>query len=269
MTIQQEYTYINGQILPIADAKIHITDLAILRGYGVFDFFRAIDGQPIFLEEHLDRFEYSTSKMGLALPYSREHLREHILDLIKLNKHKLLGIKLLCTGGYSEDGYTPTLPNVMMLAKPFSMPQQSDFIKLMLVEHLRELPDIKSINYIVPIYHLPKMKAAGAQDVLYHFNGIISESSRSNIFMVKDGKIITPSRNILHGITRQNIMKIVKNHFDCEERDITLEEFLNADEAFISGSTKRVVPIQSVDNHVFKDNKITHKIRKLLIENER
>ncbi len=266
--MQQEYTYINGQILPIANAKIHITDLAILRGYGVFDFFRAIDGQPIFMEEHLDRFEYSTSRLDLKMSYSREHIREHILDLIKLNNHKLLGIKLLCTGGYSEDGYTPTLPNVMMLAKPFTMPQHNDSIKLMFVEHLRELPDIKTINYIVPISNLPKMKAAGAQDVLYHFNGLISESSRSNIFMVKDGKVITPGRNILGGITRKNIIKILKNHFEVEERDITVEEFLSADEAFISGSTKRVVSVQSVDNHVFKHNKVTHKILELLIENE-
>lgn len=265
----QEYAYINGQIMPIADAKIHITDLSILRGYGVFDFFRAIDGQPIFMEEHLDRFDYSTSKLGLDLPYSREHIRENILDLIKLNQHNLLGIKLLCTGGYSEDGYTPTRPNVMMLAKPFKMPQQNDSIKLMLVEHLRELPDIKTINYIVPIANLPKMRAVGAHDVLYHYNGLISESSRSNIFMVKEEKVITPSRNILQGITRKNILKILKNNFEVEERDITLDEFLKADEAFISGSTKRVVPVQFVDNQEFTQRKITKKILELLIQNEK
>ena len=94
---------------------------------------------------------------------------------------------------------------------------------------------------------------------------------KSDCWGIENGlaSIITPSRNILHGITRQNILKIVKNHFDCEERDITIEEFLKADEAFISGSTKRIVPIQSVDNHVFKDSKITHEIRDLLIKNER
>ncbi len=265
----QEYAYVNGQIVPIAEAKIHITDLSILRGYGVFDFFRAMDGQPIFMEEHLDRFEYSTSRLGLDLPYSREHLRDNILDLIKLNPHKLLGIKLLCTGGYSEDGYTPTRPNVMMLAKPFMLPELKDSIKLMLVEHIRELPDIKKINYIVPIQKLHKMKAAGAQDVLYHSGGIISELSRSNVFIVKNGTVSTPSRNILHGITRKNVIKVLKNYFNFEKRDITLSEVFEADEVFISGSTKRVIPVQSIDNHVFTKRNITHKILELLIQNER
>lgn len=264
-----EFAFINGDILPISEAKIHITDLSILRGYGVFDFFRAIDGQPIFMEEHLDRFEYSTSRLGLDLPYSRDFLRENILNIIRLNEHKLLGIKLLCTGGYSDDGYTPTLPNVMMLAKPFQLPQAKDSIKLMLLEHQRELADIKTINYIVPIVHLPQMKATGAQDYLYHKNGIISESSRSNIFIIKGETVMTPSQNILHGITRKNVIKIVQKHFNFEERDITLQEVFEADEVFISGSTKRVIPVQSIDNHEYTSRKITNKILELLIKNER
>lgn len=266
---KNEFAFINGEILPIEAAKIHITDLSILRGYGVFDFFRAIDGQPIFMEEHLDRFQYSTSRMGLELPYTRDVLKENILNIIQLNEQKLLGIKLLCTGGYSEDGYTPTTPNVMMLAKPFQLPQAQDSIKLMTLEHQRELADIKTINYIMPILHLPKMKAVGAQDVLYHKDGFISESSRSNIFIVKNEKVLTPTRHILEGITRKNVIKIVKNHFDFEARDISLQEVWEADEVFISGSTKRVIPVQSIDNHTFTERKVTSKILELLIENEK
>jgi branched-chain amino acid aminotransferase len=140
----QEFAYINSEILPIEKAKIFITDLAILRGYGVFDFFRAIEGRPIYMEDHLDRFEYSTKRMNLEIPFSREHIREHILELINLNPHPLLGIKLLCTGGYSEDGYTPTRPNLMMLAKPFKFAPLDKEIKLMTLRHIRELADIKT-----------------------------------------------------------------------------------------------------------------------------
>ena len=266
--IMQEYAYVNGQILPIANATIHITDLALLRGYGLFDFFKAIDGQPIYMEDHLDRFENSARKLHLELPYTREHLREHIIQLTQLNRHKLLGIKLLCTGGYSEDGYTPTLPNVMMLAKPFVFAPAEKKFKLMLHEHQRELSDIKSINYLTPIAVLPKMKLAGADDVLYHFNGIISESSRSNIFIVKDEKIITPKANILFGITRKHILNVAKKGFDVEERDVTVAELLAADEVFMSGSTKRVSLVERVDNQSFTHNKVSLKLLEMLVENE-
>jgi branched-chain amino acid aminotransferase len=263
-----EYAYINGQIVPIAQAQLHVTDLAILRGYGVFDFFRAIDGKPIYMEDHLDRFEYSTQKMNLTLPYSREHLRDAILDLVRLHKHKLLGIKLLCTGGYSEDGYEPAMPNVVMLAKPFNMLPEGHTLKLMTVEHVREIADIKSINYAVAIQAIPKLKAGGFNDVLYHKNGLVSESSRSNVFMVKGEKIVTPQSNILFGITRKNIIKVIQNHFDIEERDLTLTELLAADEVFISSSTRRVSAIEYVDNQHFTQKKVSQKIAELLVQNE-
>ena len=263
-----EYAYLNGEIIPIAQAQLHVTDLAILRGYGVFDFFRAIDGKPIYVEEHLDRFEYSVQKMNLTMPYSRAHLREGILELIKLNSHKLLGIKLLCTGGYSDDGYEPTTPNVVMLAKPFKMLPDGHTLNLMSVEHVRELADIKTINYAVPIQALPKLKAGGFQDVIFHKNGLISESSRSNIFIVKEEKIMTPQLNILHGITRKNVIKVIQNYFEFEEKDITIDDMMQADEVFISSSTRRVSSIQFIDNNCFTQRKVAQKLTELLIQNE-
>ena len=265
----QEFAYLNGDIIGIEKAKILITDLAILRGYGVFDFFRAIDGKPIYMEDHLDRFENSVKRMTLSLPCTREHLRQNILDLIKLNPHNLLGIKLLCTGGYSEDGYTPTTPNLMMLAKPFKMQPHDKELKLMTVRHIRELPDIKTINYITPISLLPQLKAVNADDVLYHFNGQISESSRANIFIVKNEKIITPKANILRGVTRAHILKLAENNFDIEVRNVKLKEVFEADEAFLSGSTKRVTFVKHIDHQTFHSRKITDKINALLMKNER
>ena len=92
-----EYAFLNGEIMPIENANLNITDLALLRGYGVFDFFKSIDGRPIFMEDHLDRFENSTWLLGLQIPFTREELRKKILELIRLNQHSLLGIKLVCT----------------------------------------------------------------------------------------------------------------------------------------------------------------------------
>ena len=83
----------------------------MLRGYGVFDFFRVIDGKPIFLDDYLDRFENSMKGLGLTTDFTRQYLTDHIYELIRLNRHPLLGIKMVCTGGYAFDGYTPTSSN--------------------------------------------------------------------------------------------------------------------------------------------------------------
>ena len=266
-----ELFYLNGQILPSEQAVLHISDLAFLRGYGIFDFFRAVNGKTIFIEDHLDRFENSARLMSLPIPESRERLREIIQELVRLNPSELLGIKLILTGGYSPDGYTPTTPNLVVIAKPFAFAPAKVGLKLMSLEHQRELPEVKTTNYAVPIFYLQKMKKAGADDFLYHRDGLITESSRSNIFIVKDEKLITPKRNTLHGITRKHIIQFAKNHFEVEERDVTIKEFREADEVFTTGSTKRIIPIAFVDNQPFSEGeigKITQKLQSLFLEHE-
>lgn len=265
--------YLNGEILPSEKAQLHVSDLGLLRGYGIFDFFRAIDGQPIFIEDHLDRFENSAKLMGLPIPQSRDKLREIIHEIIRLNPHKLLGVKMIMTGGYSEDGYTPSpKSNLVVIGKPFELKPADVGMKLMSLEYRREIPEIKTLNYIVPIRAMQQMKLVGADDVLYHKDGKISESSRSNIFIVKDEKIITPPDGVLFGVTRKHILNFAKNHFDIAERDVTTQEFWEADEVFTTGSTKRIIAITQTDHQVFSEGKvgiITKKLQDLFLEEEK
>ncbi|PWK28349.1 D-alanine transaminase/branched-chain amino acid aminotransferase [Arcicella aurantiaca] len=265
--------YLNGEILPSEKAQIHVSDLGLLRGYGIFDFFRAIDGQPIFIEDHLDRFENSARLMRLPIPESRERLREIILEIIRLNPHPLLGVKMVMTGGYSEDGYTPSeQSNLIVMGKPFEFKPADIGMKLMSMEYRREIPEIKTLNYIVPIRAIQQMKAQGADDLLYYRDGKISESSRSNIFIIKNEKIITPVDGALFGVTRKHILNFAKKHFIVEERDVTVQEFWEADEVFTTGSTKRIVAITKTDNQVFSDGKvgrITKKLQELFLEEEK
>ena len=248
--------YLNGQFLPEKETVISVNDLGLLRGFGIFDFFRSVNGKVLFLEDHLDRFEFSAEKLQLEIPYSRVQLREIIHETIKLNPAPLLGIKMILTGGYSSDGYTPTTPNMAVLAKPFTFMNKPEGMHLMTLDYLRELPEIKTLSYIVPIMNRPKMIEMGADDYLYHKNGFVSELSRSNLFLIKNGKLITPDTNILRGITRKHILKIVENRFDITIRPVTLEETLMADELFTSGSTKRVLGITKIDNKPIGDGKV-------------
>lgn len=261
--------FLNGEILPYTAAQLHISDLGLLRGYGVFDFFRVIDGRPIFLDDHLDRFEASTAALGLTLPFSRETLTAAVHTLAHENAAPLLGIKMVATGGYALDGYTPTQPNVFMLSDTFTFKSFDNGLKLLSIEHQRDMATVKTLNYAFPIQHLPQLKAGGFDDFLYHKNGFVSESSRSNIFIVKNKKVWTPQAGVLLGVTRRHMAELAQQIGNFEEAPLSIADVLAADEVFITGSTKRVVPVTQIDGHSYPIGEVTRALYDLLIEREK
>lgn len=247
-----KYYNVNGEIVPVENAVINVQDLGFLRGYSVFDFFRIYKGQPVFIEDHLDRLERSTASLGIEIPYSREVLITKIIELARANKLDNGGIKIIITGGYSTNGFLPAAKsNLVMTASllPTYPPHYyTKGVKLMAYEYVRDTPYTKSTNYLVSIKLNKEIQEAEAFDVLYHMDGIISESARSNIFIVDDlGTIITPEKDALEGITRKNVLAIAQKHFKVEIRPISLKEMRLAKEAFMTSSTKAVMPIRQVD----------------------
>ena len=114
--------FINGNIQPYEDASLHISDLAIQRGYGIFDFFKVQDGKPLFIKDYLDRFYESAKLMELAVPLSQTELKDVIYQLITINNLPLSGIKMILTGGYSANGYDPAEPNLIIQQQPLQLP---------------------------------------------------------------------------------------------------------------------------------------------------
>ncbi|MEL6922641.1 MAG: aminotransferase class IV, partial [Bacteroidota bacterium] len=120
--------------------------------------------------------------------------------------------------------------------------------------YTRDTPMTKTTNYLEPIRILNQTRAAGAKDVLYHDGTHVSESSRSNIFIVDAaGNIATPRTDALEGITRMKTIELAQQHFTLSIRDVSIEELLNATECFISSSTKGVWPVVQVDEHRIND----------------
>lgn len=268
-----KYYAVNGEIIPREQAVIGVDDLAILRGYGMFDFFLVREGHPLFFDDYLDRFERSARLLHLVLPFSREELKAQIMRLIRANDLQEAGLKLVLTGGYSPDGYSFTRPNLVILASPLPQYPSAKYekgVKLMLHEYHRSIPTAKTINYIVGINLLPQMQAAGAEDVLFHFGGLVFETTRANFFIVKnDGSVVTASEGILAGITRKKTLEIARQHLQVEERNLTMEELKTAKEAFISSSTKQIMPVVRVDGFSIgngRPGEITRQLMRLLEE---
>lgn len=242
------YAIINGELVPKEEAKILITDLAVQRGYGIFDFFRTVAGQPLYAEEHLDRFYQSAKSLHLPVQQSREQLKGLIAQLIKQNGMADAGIRITLTGGYSEDGYLPATPNLLITQSPFTFNAAGFHKGLALITHeyQRQLPEVKTIDYIQAIYLQPYIKEKNANDVLYHANNAITECPRSNFFMVTENdEVITPAKNVLKGVTRKRILSLTG--VNIKEGQISPADLIDAKEAFISSTTKKVLPVLSIN----------------------
>ncbi len=249
---------INGRKIRPEEATLHVNDLSILRGYGVFDFFRTQNNRPFMMADHLQRFENSARVLGLDLPFSKEAIATQIEELIALNGFPETGIRLILTGGYAEDAFTPAKPNFLIRPEPFVLPPSHYFtegIKLIMHAFQREFPSVKSTNYLTAIILARRCQAEGALDTLYHINGHLLEVTRSNIFLIKDGTIITPNKDMLFGITRKRVLELAKGHYEIEEREVLVQEIATADEAFMTGSTKKVMPVVQIESHVLGSGK--------------
>jgi branched-chain amino acid aminotransferase len=253
------YAYIHGEIVLLEQAFLHVSDLAIQRGYGIFEFFKVQNKYPFFLEDYLNRFYKSAHLMDLPVPLIREDLKAVISKLIDKNALELSGVKMILTGGYSPNGYEPAEPNLIITQQPFSLPGQEQLekgIKIITHEYVREVPPAKTINYSIGIRLIKEIKAQGADDVLYHQNGVVTEFPRCNFFIVKqDDTVVTPVRDVLYGITRKNVLELAGKKYKVEEGVVTLDDIAQAKEAFLTSTTKRIVPIVQVDDKIVGNGK--------------
>lgn len=271
------HCFLQGHFIPLKDAGIPVTDLGLQRGYGIFDFLRVTENKPLFINDHLDRFYHSAKEMRLPVHYTEVELKEIIQKLIVKNDLPDSGIRIVLSGGSSPDGYQIIEPNLTIIQQPISKPADEILVKgykLVTYAHQRQMPHVKTTDYLMAVWLQPWVKENGADDILYHQNGMVSECPRSNFFMVtKSGTVVTPGRNILAGITRKQLLLIAAEYgIRIEVRDISLEEIWDAKEAFITSSTKRLIPVHSIDDlHLgdYKDDSVTAELYRLFLAKEK
>lgn len=257
MQSSTQICFLNGQYLPITRAAVSVNDLALQRGYGIFDFLRVVGQHPLYLNDHLDRFFISAREMRLEAGLKREEVKEIIYHLIYDNRFTYSGIRILLTGGISPDGFQIMTPSLAVVQKALTAPPDTMNTKgyrLVTYPHQRQLPHIKTIDYLMAIWLQPFIKEQGADDVLYHQGGRVLELPRSNIFIVtQSGTLQTPGKQVLHGVTRKQILALaISLGIRVEETDITIDAIRDAKEVFISSSTKRIIPVMKIDAFEFR-----------------
>lgn len=243
------YISINQEILPEAEAKISVSDLALQRGYGIFDFLKIVNHKPVFLERYFDRFFNSAKEMYLNPGLTRDELRQAVFNLMDKNQMPNAGIKFILTGGFSPDGYQIARPNLVIVQSPFEI-QDSTFekgITLMTHNYQRQLAHVKTIDYLQAIRMQGQLQEQGIDDLLYHNDGHVRECPRANFFIVTDKEIITPANKILKGITRSKVLEMELEGYKISTRDFDLSDLTHIKEAFITSSTKNVLPVLAID----------------------
>ena len=209
--------------------------------------------------------------MHLKIPVGRKVLVKVIERLLERNKasRKDIGVRLLLTGGYSPDGYAISKPNFFILPETLPVYPSGHFTKginLNLFEHPRELPLVKTTNYLTAANLAKLRKKLKVQDTLYHHRGRILECTRNNFFLFHGDTLVTADKNVLLGISRKVNLEIAEKYFKIELREVLLEELDTCTEAFISGSTRGVCPVVMIDGNVIGNGTVGENTKLMIQE---
>lgn len=246
----------NGHIVDREKAIIHIEDRGFQFGDGVYEVIRIYNGKPFTLKEHIDRLYASAQKIYMEIPYSKQEITDLIINLLEQENASTCNLYLQISRGVVPRNHvipetaSPTLIGYLMPGtRPVDLMKTGG--KAVITEDLRwHYCDIKSISLLGAVLAKKKATDAGCLEAILHRDGIITEGSSTNIWMVQNGKLFTHPANqfILNGITRQKVISLLDfNQLPYEEIGFTVEQLQNADELFLTSTTMEIIPIVEVD----------------------
>jgi branched-chain amino acid aminotransferase len=244
--------FINGKIVRKSGARIGVDDLGLQRGYAVFDYARTYNGKLFHFLDYLERLRNSALALHLELPYSDEKIVEITTGLIRESTLKNPAIRLILTGGKAKESIGFDQPNFLIITEELPRHPGELYIyggKLITFEYQRELPDVKTTNYLNFIRLDPLKQEKGAFSMLYYFQNRVTECPRDNFFIFVGDTLVTPKDNVLQGITKKQILRLSREHFSVEERELSLQQLSSAAEAFTSSTSKGIIPIVQIDDH--------------------
>jgi branched-chain amino acid aminotransferase len=254
---------VNGRIADAADASIPVFDHGFLYGEGVYETLRTYHRVPFLFDLHQERLRRSAALLSLPVPFTDDELLSQISATMAA--HKGLNeayIRVLLTRGVGELTYNPAAcpaPTTVIIIKPFPEPPARTFtdgIKVALVGVRRNHPAalnpmIKSNNLINNALAMQEALRSGADEALMRNQaGDVVECSQSNFFIVKNRRVITPplEAGLLPGITRAFVLEMARDEgFQAVEERVSVADVRAADEAFITGTTREITPVVTVD----------------------
>ncbi|SDF02643.1 D-amino-acid transaminase [Sulfitobacter delicatus] len=278
--------YVNGEYLPEDQAKVSIFDRGFLMADGVYEVTSVLDGKLIAFDGHAERLTRSMNELDMRAPATTEELLEIHRELVRLNEIKDGLIYLQVTRGSDGDrdfafpDPETTAPSLVLFtqSKPglADNPAARDGIRVISIEDIRwGRRDIKTVQLLYPSMGKMMAKKAGVEDAWMVEDGFVTEGTSNNAYIVKDGKIVTreTSSDILHGITRKAVLELAREaQMQVEERNFTIEEAQQADEAFVTSASAFVTPVVEIDGAKIgggAPGKLAPRLREIYLEEMR
>lgn len=261
--------FYNDKFVPADQLKIPVTDLAIQRGYGVFETLRTYNGQVFKLKEHVARLFNSARLIKLSLPWSKKFVENKVKETIEKNNFPESLIKIIVAGGQTRDFVLPKgKPNLCILVnklRPRKRELYQKGVKVITFPYQRFLSQAKTLDYQMAVVARILAKKQDAEEALYiDQQSCILEGTTSNFFVITGKKLITPKDGVLYGITRAEVIRLAKKlGLTVEERPLKLTEVRQVSEAFLTSSLPEILPVVLVDKLKIgngKPGKITIKL---------
>lgn len=268
---KKEFVYLNGSLVSKEDAKVSVFDRGFLYGDGVFETVRIYNGRPFMIDEHITRLLNGLKTLRFKkLPAG---LKVHSEKVIDANRVKNGILRIEVTRGESPADSDPTLVITAREAVPYAEELYNKGFKAIISsrrkDHRSPICNIKSANFLVLLLAKEEAMNYGADEaILLNYDGFVAEGSVSNLFILKDDKIITSSikSGILPGITRRAVIETAKKMgLKVEEREVRPEELYSADEAFLTNSLMEIMPLVEIDKRPVGNGlpgKMTMELRK-------
>ena len=261
--------YLNGEFLPLAEAKISVLDRGFLFGDGVYEVIPVYQGKAFRVREHIQRLERSLAATQISLVQQEQDWIALFEAVIARNRQETsdLSLYIQVTRGVSakRDHAFPAdaKPTLFMMATPVVYGADLGSVKSI---RAITLPDnrwtrcyIKSICLLPNVLLKQTASQQGVEDAILIREGYLTESSSANVFIVKNGVVYTPPKTdyILGGITRDLIVELgEQGSFDCREQEISEQELLQADEVWVTSSTREIIPVTELNGKSVGNGKI-------------
>ncbi|MEO0745578.1 MAG: D-amino-acid transaminase [Pseudomonadota bacterium] len=275
--------YVNGEYLPETEAKVSIFDRGFLMADGVYEVTSVLGGKLVDFDGHAVRLERSLQELDMATPISKDDLLEVHRELVRRNEIEEGMVYLQITRGAPDDRDfvfpdPETTPQTIVLFtqnKPglADSPVAKTGMKVISIEDIRwGRRDIKTVQLLYPSMGKMMAKKAGADDAWMIQDGYVTEGTSNNAYIVKGNKIITRalSNDILHGITRAAVLRFAEEaQMEVEERNFTIDEARDADEAFITSASTFVMPVVEIDGASLGDGtpgRVAPRLREIYLD---
>ncbi len=265
--------WIDGKPVDAADARVPVFDRGFLYGDSVYEVTRAFGGVAFALDEHLDRLERSAAGILMRTP-PRELIRKAVVDTLAAAQLDDAYVRIVVTRGAGEIALDPAAadePRLIVIVRAPKPPPPEAYehgVEVAIVGRTRYAPgvptstvdpQVKSGNYLGSVMAVAEARKRGAYEAILCDNvGRITEGSSSNFFVVRGGRVATPSLStgLLEGITRRKVLGILdREGIHWAEQALWPIDLSSADEAFLTSSVRGVVPIVRVDGHAIGDGK--------------